>query len=535
MKSLHTRPKLAERILAISQDELLVGGGDSRMSLCDERSLNKYGCAPHARGAVALGSCTASSPTHTGVLAATKTLQRLRDAAEEGDDAVIDEADAAFGDLRERLRAILRLDEVEFDIAFCPSGTDAEILALAMVRAGRTGLFLNVVTGPSEVGSGTTHAAGGRHFDTVVPAGGSREPGTPVDDELSQDVRVETIQLRDESGQLISPDELDERADHLVRSACVEGANVLLHVVTHSKTGVYAPSFDKAAELREEFGDQVTVILDAAQARLSRRSIRAALELGYLVLITGSKFYGGPAFSGALLVPPKFAPGTTGLERLPPGLRDYMTASELPADWDSLRTTLPREPNPGLLLRWSAAMAQIEAYYETPSERRRDVMRAFEAAVPSRLGASEHIDVIPVNPLRERDSLRFLEAATTVFPFFVRLEPDGAYLKRKALKEVFSLLNRDLSGALPSLDAAERAILASEIHIGQPVLLSGDADAEHSVLRIALGAAMVTKVATNTDIGEDFDQRIHWLESQIDILRAKIELIVKHFIAPESP
>ena len=48
----------------------------------------------------------------------------------------------------------------------------------------------------------------------------------------------------------------------------------------------------------------MAVILDAAQGRLSRRSIKAALELDYMVLIIGSKFYGGPTFSGALLVPP---------------------------------------------------------------------------------------------------------------------------------------------------------------------------------------------------------------------------------------
>jgi len=363
-----------------------------------------------------------------------------------------------------------------------------------------------------------------------VPSGESREPGAPIDGELSEGVRVETIRLRSEDGHLSTPEELDEEADKLVRAACLEGANVLLHVVTHSKTGVYAPSFDKAAELRDEFGEQVTVILDAAQGRLSRRSIKAALELSYLVLITGSKFYGGPAFSGALLVPNAHRPSITGLERLTPGLRDYMTAPELPQHWRKLRTSLPAEPNPGLVLRWSAALAQIEAYYETPSENRRLVMRAFEEAVTERLGTSELIDVIPVSPLRERDSLRFLEAATTVFPFFVRSEPGGPYLERDRLKKVFSHLNSDLSGAVPSLSAAEQAILAREIHIGQPVLLSGGADDEHSVLRIALGAAMVIKVANDANLGEDFDQRLDWLRSQIDILREKVELIITHFI-----
>jgi selenocysteine lyase/cysteine desulfurase len=494
-----------------------------------DTGLNKYGCAPRVREAVALGNCTASSLAPSGLLGARETLDRMRAAARAaGADGVRDTSEALFGEFRDRLRNVLRLQDVACDIAFCPSGTDAEMLALALVRENSDDLVLNVVTGPSEVGSGTTWAASGKHFNKHVPCGMRRTPGEPVDDELPRGVRVETIRLRAADGRLLEPHELDDQAENLVSEACREGARVLLHVVTHSKTGVYAPSFDKVAELRERFGDQLTVVLDAAQGRLSRRSVKAALELDYMVLMTGSKFYGGPPFSGVLLVPPRMCPPNSNLERLSAGMSDYMTASEVPPHWEGVRASLPDDPNPGLVLRWAAALAQMERYYETPSERRREVMRAFEDAVPRILGTSEHVRVAPVTPIRDRDSLRFLEAATTVFPFFV-YDQDGDPLPRKQLKRVFRLLNRDMSSALPHADVADKAVLARKLHIGQPVLLSGEADDERSVLRVALGGPMVVKVATDHGIGPDFDARVDWLEAQLEMLRRKVELVVHNF------
>ena len=44
-------------------DTLLVSGGDGRMAINPETGLNKYGCAPRSRDVLAVGSCTASSPT----------------------------------------------------------------------------------------------------------------------------------------------------------------------------------------------------------------------------------------------------------------------------------------------------------------------------------------------------------------------------------------------------------------------------------------------------------------------------------------
>ena len=49
--------------------------------------------------------------------------------------------------------------------------------------------------------------------------------------------------------------------------------------------------------------DKVMIVIDACQARLGRARIRWYLERGFPVLLTGSKFFTGAPFSGALLVP----------------------------------------------------------------------------------------------------------------------------------------------------------------------------------------------------------------------------------------
>ena len=61
-----------------------------------------------------------------------------------------------------------------------------------------------------------------------------------------------------------------------------------------TKTGLVAPVEAPAG---------VDVIVDACQLRLPAHKVREYLKMGWPVVITGSKFLGGPAFSGAVLVP----------------------------------------------------------------------------------------------------------------------------------------------------------------------------------------------------------------------------------------
>jgi len=94
--------------------------------------------------------------------------------------------------------------------------------------------------------------------------------------------------------------------------------------LTHgSKTGLVAPL---------EAPPGAEVIVDACQARIAPAAVRRYLRLGWPVIVTGSKFFGGPPFAGAVLVPM----GRFGKAQRPP-----------------LAV--------GPLLRWVAALSGIEA------------------------------------------------------------------------------------------------------------------------------------------------------------------------------
>ena len=119
--------------------------------------------------------------------------------------------------------------------------------------------------------------------------------------------------------------------------------------------------------------------------------------------------------------------------RWPKGLERYLTADEMPESWLGVRRMLPRSVNYGVLLRWEAALAEMEAYYSVPSEQRLAVQRAFETEVPAIFSDSNHIRLMPVfPPIFDPDQTRLLESKTTVFAF--RVEIDGKLLGRDRLK-----------------------------------------------------------------------------------------------------
>ena len=82
-----------------------------------------------------------------------------------------------------------------------------------------------------------------------------------------------------------------------------------------------------------------------------------------MVLITGSKFAGGPPLSGALLLPEVIATGLRSAPLPPEGLADYSARLDWP---EPLQATFARDltttANLGLGLRWSAALAELKRF-----------------------------------------------------------------------------------------------------------------------------------------------------------------------------
>ncbi len=512
------------RVLADS----LIEGGDTRLMLGSD-GLSKYGVAPYPRNTIPFGSCTASTPSLRAWEAAQAGAARIEELARHEPPAQV--ADALCAEIRQDLAALLGLEQVPgAAVVLTPSGTDAEMIALFLAALGTERGLVNVVVGPNEVGSGTTLAAAARHFDAVVPSGQRREVGQPVDEALAARVAVETVRLRTPSGTMRLPDDVDAEVRHLVERAVEAGKQVVVHIVAHSKTGVHAPTLDTVNGLVAAHGDRVVGLIDAAQGRISRRGLRDSLRRGYLILLTGSKFYGGPPFSGALLVPPRLSEGMAPAA-FPEGFGDYFTAAEMPAAWRAARRSLPERANWGLVLRWLAALEEMRAYYRTDPAARLAVLRHFEQSAPRLLGAADALHLMPVwPPLLSDRAERVLESKTTVFSMKVQPPSAREPLPKPALAQWVGLLNKDLSAALGLTPASPYFEAARQpFQIGQPVALGAAGEAGHAIVRVALGASLITSLAEDPAYGATLGERLGWLDRQLARLAGKMTLLAERW------
>lgn len=481
---------------------LLSSGGDGRLDV-GEDGLNRYGCRFEPEpGTIQLGSCTASTVSELGFGAAQEAHERLR--------AQPELVEAVYDDLRDRLIAsVVPASSPRPEAFLMPSGTDAEYIPLLLALA-EGQRVTNVVIAPTEVGSGSLIAAELRHFDALTPNGEQAVSGQPTDADLARMVTAVPVRVRDDLGDPLDPATIDERTESVVDEAMSAGEFVLLHVVAHSKTGVHAPSLEYVRRAQERYGDRLHVVVDAAQGRISRRGLGEALEAGWTVIITGSKFFGGPPFSGAVLVPERYR--STG-RRLtcPPGLRPYFSSRQAPEGWSAWRASTPSRPDLGVLLRWVAAMAEIESYYALDDSARFRILRSFERSASAALGSVDAIHLEDASPsILDNAAARLLQSKHTVFSFALRNQA-GERLDANGLRRVQRALRTgtdrpdDASGERPK-----------RVQTGQPVIIAPDGTA---LLRIALGAPLLRRYsmldprAVDQVIDSDLHFVARWLES----------------------
>ena len=155
--------------------------------------------------------------------------------------------------------------------------------------------------------------------------------------------------------------------------------------------------------------------------RLGRPRLRKYLDRGYLVIVTGSKFFTGPAFSGALLVPASLANAVGAIGGIAPGFRAYSSRSDWPAHWRALRSCFPVRANLGQWLRWEAALEEIRAYHAVPGPFRRRALTGFGEAVERIMASSPSLRLLPPQRSAGHGGLDDEELAQpTIFPFAIR-------------------------------------------------------------------------------------------------------------------
>jgi len=543
----HLHAKL-ERVLpwAQSTEALLTLGGDDRltMSLATSDKRNKYHCSPlpPKSKVVHMGSCTCSPIASIEQFAhIDKERERcLRDAMaaevaalEEGEreeeDRGEDEQkrrDDAFWDdkldaIRQRLSAVLKLnDDVQsiqqhHRIILTPSGSDAEFVPLCVALARSASLLreqvqqqrpvqrarvISFVTASGEVGSGTASAANGRHFSPLCPRGTTATPKTSLEGLEQGDVEVVEFppRLPDASGSLRICEE--EIVEQLVKRLLDEGepehAVAVLHLVCCSKTGLIYPSLASITALQARIGaSRLLVVVDACQLRCRLdRVTKTYAQRGFVVLLTGSKFFAGPAFCGAVVLPSVACSLIeTNINVVPVGLGDYLTPHEVPKEMPLLRAHLltarmgvRRWKNPGLYLRWFSSLETIEKFASLPDDFIASISCAWVDKV--RETVDMHSPWLQVVLAGQGDSSEDLHGGrNSIVSVLVQVE-EASRANTPVKGECGARSMRRLS--LGENKEMHRRLSEVGMAIGQPVQLGGEGG-EMVVVRLALDAKTI--------------------------------------------
>jgi hypothetical protein len=250
--------------------------------------------------------------------------------------------------------------------------------------------------------------------------------------------------------------------------------------------------------------DQVQIVVDACQMRLGRTRLRNYLDRRYLVLVTGSKFFTGPPFSGALLVPSALAQEIDTAGDIAPGLLEYTSRSDWPIDWLGLRSRFPVRANFGQWLRWEAAIEEIRAYYSVPDDFRRIALETFGKGVEQIIASSPSLRPLSPQPRSPGEGVDDDELAQrTIFPFVI--EQNDRVFSLEHYKKLYRALSRSVTD-MASADAP--AVAATPCLIGQPVALGGGEGQPAAALRICAGARLVTEAwSPDPDIAQENLQR----------------------------
>lgn len=455
-----------EWIAGAELDDLLVGGGDERIAIDPASGRNRYGGTVRPEDAgIVFSSSTISTISPEGYAAAAARLDAMRAQARAGD-GYAEQLDA----VRARLTELCELAPDTVDVILGASGTDLHLFAGLLARGEDMAPAVSVLGDPTESGRGVPLALTGRRYAAQSPHGGSGQPGEPHPDIALGE--LVTVKLREADGAARAPEAVDAEIEQACEAAIANGERVLLTMLDVSKTGLTAPSPACAARLKARHGEALTVLVDACQFRLSTRNLARYLELGFLVAVTGSKFIGGPPFSGALLAARDASARLRAL-RLPASAGEYAARADWPAGY-AAREGLPKVANWGLLLRWEAALHELAKFRRLPEPAVEAFLREFGAAVEAKIAASPELERVSVPPAAR--PVADWDAHPTIFPFL--LHGRAGVLHTAATTALYERLRHG---------ARDRVAL------GQPVGLGVRDGRPISAVRLSIGAREIAE------------------------------------------
>ncbi|MCA6112648.1 hypothetical protein [Bradyrhizobium cenepequi] len=476
-----------------STPELLIAGGDERIELDPREMANKYGCRPRPDNRlVAFGSATASTISEAGFSAAEQVRDRLLKTLQNGNSTEIYLAEVCR--VRREFIDLCGLRQVSgLEVIVSPSGTDAHMLAAKLVAASPPAKTLAIMVQSAETGSGVAHAL----------AGTMRSPYVG---NLHDSIDVKTITIRTEDCSLRSIATINDELEAMVSTAVKQYDRILIALTDVSKTGVLSPSPNRTLDLKRRWPHIIEILVDAAQFRLAPSTLRSYLTADCLVVVTGSKFVSGPAFSAMLLVP-EAAACRLMKQPMKPELNVNSARAEWPQHWNGVHS-LCNVTNFGLLLRWEAALAELRAFCAIPEENVGKVVQSFRNAIVSWLNDARQFELLEQPTLHRlpSETRESWDQIPTIFPFLPLRIDQGGRRKPLPVEEVKIIYNQ-IRGDLitrPGLPKRYEGISSVRCELGQPVLCGELEGTPVAALRLCLSARLIVEAIKAGDRGINY-------------------------------
>lgn len=457
-------------------EQCLTAGGDARIALDAVSGLNSYGCRPFPDPEIlTYGSSTASIISTAGYHCANRLRNRLLAAVNTASHS------AVYSREIERIRTeLLQLCELPetTDMIFSPSGTDVHTIAAQYAGSGEAIPPRIVMIETNETGKGVAAALNGTGF--------AEKP-------VSRTPDVVPVLVRLSNGAPRPQIDIDKDVETLVSEAVASDRRVLLILIDQSKTGLIAPSLNCVLALHQRFQNKIDVLVDACQFRVAPPTLRAYLEQGFMIALTGSKFLTAPSFSGALLVPPKI------VQRL----------QSRPSSATSNKAMMSKNngqiPNFGLLLRWEVALQELRTFRSVPQATVTVFFQDFASAIRQRLDRDPLLESLPVpqldrRPLTDSNSWDHLQ---TIFPFLLYHADAGRTpLSAEEALHVYRQLPVNLNeNHTFNAGHSDFALAAMRCQIGQPVACGTRNGVAVSALRLCLSTRLVVRAVADGDKG----------------------------------
>ncbi|MFV8365861.1 hypothetical protein [Flavobacterium sp. XS1P27] len=510
--------------LAKPTEYMLMSGGDLRLNIDEIHLLNKYGCRPFPRpDAFTFASSTASSVSNFAFDKTDKVRSILiRNSLKKG----FQNTTIEFSELlKNNLRHIFKLNE-ECEIIFSPSGTDSSLQIAAITQIISDKEITHILVASDETGSGVAAALKGCHFENTTALNYPIKKDTKI--EGFRDVDLIQIPFRDQNGALKTSNQLDQEVFDAVVKTRNEGRHIVLHTMDQSKLGYQSPSDEFIKKLNTLEDLSIQIIVDGSQLRLDPKDIQNYLNKGYIVTITGSKFFTGPPYCGALILPKNVNKLIQSVKNtLPKGLNHYYNRSDWPTSW-FCSNELSEGYNYGSYMRWNAAVVEMDRYYKTPILYRNMGIEMFCNFVDDSIKEATFLQPIYGDETKTKtySSKEFgIRNIRTIFPFFIF--KNNEVLSVDKVKKLYTLLNSDLSDQFEGSSLEIIRLAAQKCHIGQAVNVKYTTEIESAILRISLGARVISESWVNRDISLFF-RNIELQMSQITITIKKIELILNN-------